>query len=289
MKVKLEFKHVTKTFGNLKALDDINLVLEDKKIYGILGRNGAGKTTLMRCLAGWIVPDEGEILLDGKKIYGSDELLSKIFFMSEAQTWPKDMNFIEVAKVCKDFYQDSFNYEIALSYASKFNLNTKKKLSKLSTGYISIYKICLTLAMDTNIVMYDEPVLGLDANHRQLFYSLLVESYTRKMKMILISTHLIEEVSSLFEEVIIIKESKVLVYLPSEELVGAGWSVSGKEEMVEKFISDKKVLSSNSLGGLMTSCYLGKKGNQEGLQFKALDLQHLFIELTNSKEAVYEN
>jgi len=287
--VKLEFKHVTKTFGNLKALDDINLVLEDKKIYGILGRNGAGKTTLMRCLAGWIVPDEGEILLDGKKIYGSDELLSKIFFMSEAQTWPKDMNFIEVAKVCKDFYQDSFNYEIALSYASKFNLNTKKKLSKLSTGYISIYKICLTLAMDTNIVMYDEPVLGLDANHRQLFYSLLVESYTRKMKMILISTHLIEEVSSLFEEVIIIKESKVLVYLPSEELVGAGWSVSGKEEMVEKFISDKKVLSSNSLGGLMTSCYLGKKGNQEGLQFKALDLQHLFIELTNSKEAVYEN
>ena len=287
--MKLEFKHVTKTFGNLKALDDINLVLEDKKIYGILGRNGAGKTTLMRCLAGWIVPDEGEILLDGKKIYGSDELLSKIFFMSEARTWPKDMNFIEVAKVCKDFYQDSFNYEIALSYASKFNLNTKKKLSKLSTGYISIYKICLTLAMDTNIVMYDEPVLGLDANHRQLFYSLLVESYTRKMKMILISTHLIEEVSSLFEEVIIIKESKVLVYLPSEELVGAGWSVSGKEEMVEKFISDKKVLSSNSLGGLMTSCYLGKKGNQEGLQFKALDLQHLFIELTNSKEAVYEN
>jgi len=287
--VKLEFKHVTKNFGNLKALDDINLVLEDKKIYGILGRNGAGKTTLMRCLAGWILPDEGEILLDGKKIYGSDELLSKIFFMSEAQTWPKDMNFIEIAKVCKDFYQDSFNYDIALDYASKFSLNTNKKLSKLSTGYISIYKICLTLAMDTEIVMYDEPILGLDANHRQLFYSLLVESYSRKMKMILISTHLIEEVSSLFEEVIIIKESKVLVYLPSEELVGAGWSVTGKEEMVEKFISGKKVLSSNSLGGLMTSCYLGKKGNQEGLQFKALDLQHLFIELTNTKEAVYEN
>ena len=287
--MKLEFKHVTKNFGNLKALDDINLVLEDKKIYGILGRNGAGKTTLMRCLAGWILPDEGEILLDGKKIYGSDELLSKIFFMSEAQTWPKDMNFIEIAKVCKDFYQDSFNYDIALDYASKFSLNTNKKLSKLSTGYISIYKICLTLAMDTEIVMYDEPILGLDANHRQLFYSLLVESYSRKMKMILISTHLIEEVSSLFEEVIIIKESKVLVYLPYEELVGAGWSVTGKEEMVEKFISGKKVLSSNSLGGLMTSCYLGEKGNQEGLQFKALDLQHLFIELTNTKEAVYEN
>jgi len=287
--VKLEFKHVTKTFGNLKALDNIDLVLEDKKIYGILGRNGAGKTTLMRCLAGWIMPDEGEILLDGKKIYGSDELLSKIFFMSEAQTWPKDMNFIEVAKVCKDFYPDSFNYDIALDYASKFNLNTKKKLAKLSTGYISIYKICITLAMDTDIIMYDEPVLGLDANHRQLFYSLLVESYARKMKMILISTHLIEEVSSLFEEVIIIKESKVLVYLPTEELVGAGWSVTGKEELVEKFISDKKALSSNKLGGLMTSCYLGKKGNQEGLQFDALDLQHLFIELTNSKEVSYEN
>jgi len=176
-----------------------------------------------------------------------------------------------------------------LNYASKFNLDTKKKLSKLSTGYVSIYKTCIALAMDTDIVLYDEPVLGLDANHRQLLYSLIVESYARKAKMILISTHLIEEVSSLFEEIVIIKEAKVLVYLPLEELVGAGWAVTGKEELVEKFIAGKKVLSSKSLGGLMTSCYLGKKGNQEGLQFDVLDLQHLFVELTNSKEDVYEN
>ena len=181
--MKLEFKHVTKNFGNLKAIDDINLVLEDKKIYGLLGRNGAGKTTLMRCLAGWYTLDEGEILLDGKKIYGDDQQLSRIFFMSEANTWPKDMNFIETAQACKEFYGNDFVKEVALSYAEKFNLNTKKKLSKLSTGYISIFKICLTLAMDTDIVIYDEPVLGLDANHRQLFYSLLVESYTRKTKI----------------------------------------------------------------------------------------------------------
>jgi len=113
-------------------------------------------------------------------------------------------------KWTKEFYP-SFNVIYANKLANDFKLNVDKKIKDLSTGYNSIFKLILALASGANIILFDEPVLGLDANNREFFYKELIKSYIEQPKTIVISTHLIDEISDVLEEIVIIKELSLQV------------------------------------------------------------------------------
>lgn len=272
---------VSKNFGDVQALDQVSLAFEEGKIYGLLGRNGAGKTTLLNCITGRLFPTGGEIQVDGERALENEKALRKIFYMGQQELYPKEMTVNKVFYWTKQFY-GGFDLEYAQALCKKFGLNPKQKTSKLSTGYRSIYKLITALAVEAPYVLLDEPVLGLDAGHREMFYRELLENYGENPRTIVLSTHLIEEAASLLEEVIILHNGKVMCHKTCQELLHSGYTVNGKQSEVDAFIAGKKVLSQQSIGGLKTAVIYGKmeKEMPETLETGRMDLQKLFVAMT---------
>ncbi len=280
---KIEIKNVSKKYGNIVALNNVTLSFEENKIYGLLGRNGAGKTTLLNIINNRIFADSGEVLIDNIKAYETDTALSKIYLMSEKNYYPENMKIRDVFKWSKVFYP-LFDMDYAYKLTEKFSLDTNKKVKELSTGYSSIFKNIIALSVNVPYILLDEPVLGLDANHRDLFYRLLMENYTQNPKTIVISTHLIEEVANVIEDIIIIKKGEIIKNESCQELLSKGYTISGNASAIDDFISDKNVIGIDTLGGLKTAYILGSIAQNSiphGLEISKLDLQKLFIQLTN--------
>ena len=280
---EIAISNVSKNFKDVKALKNVSINLEENKIYGLLGRNGAGKSTLLNIVANRIFADDGTVTINGESNIENDNVLKQIYFMSENTYYPDSMKVIEVYKFAKEF-NPAFNLEKAIELSKQFGLDSKKKIKALSTGYCSIFKLIMALSFDLRYIFLDEPVLGLDAYHRELFYKLLLENYSDNPKTFILSTHLIEEVSKIIEEVIIIKDGEIIKQANCEELLSSGYCVSGKASDVDTFIADKEVIGIDSLGGLKIAQVLGKPNEvtpEDNLEVTKLDLQKLFIMLTN--------
>ncbi len=278
----IEIVQLTKEYKDIRALDGVNLTIQPGKIYGLLGRNGAGKSTLLHMIANRIFPTSGEIRLDGESVFENDRVQGRIYCISEMNCYDADDKVYKIWNWVQNCYP-GFSMEYANQLAGKFELNTKKKPRQLSTGYNTIFKIVTALATDADYILLDEPILGLDANHRELFYKELLANYAERPKTIIISTHIIEEIADLLEQVVIIKEGKVLLDLPIEEVRKMGYSVTGKKSEVEQYCSGRTLLGEEELGGMKTAYIQGEPGEiPAGLEAAALDLQKLFIRLTNS-------
>lgn len=279
----IEVKNITKDFKETRALDNVELILEEHKIYGLLGRNGAGKSTLLNIINNRILSSNGIVTLNGDIITENDQCLCKFFLVNEKNLYPESMKVKEALKWTKEFYPD-FDTGYALHLAEQFELPVKTKIKNLSTGYQSIFKNILALSVNVPYVFFDEPVLGLDAYHRELFYKLLIQKYSEQPFTAVISTHLIEEVSNIIENVIIIKKGKIIRNDSIDNILGQGYSVSGTSSLIDDYIIDKEVISTDSLGGLKTANIIGKPGKNipSGLEISQMDLQKLFIQLTNS-------
>ncbi len=279
---KIEIQNITKTFGETTALNRVSVQLEENRIYGLLGRNGAGKTTLLNLLTNKMFPDSGEIKIDGESVFENDHALSKMYCMTEMNLYPDNMRAKDAFRWSAEFYPE-FNKEYAKSLCEKFELNTRSKIKDLSTGYGSIFKIIVALACNAEITIFDEPVLGLDANHRDLFYRELILNYSDHPRTFLISTHLIEEIASVIDRVLIIKKGELILDDDVQNVLALGCTVSGPAAAVDEFIRNRKVLGCDTLGGLK-SAYLLEQPDRipDGLERSKLDLQKLFIQLTNA-------
>ena len=274
---------LSKHFGNIKALDEAQLCFEEGKIYGLLGRNGAGKTTLLNCITGRLFPTAGQVLIDGEQAMENQKALKKVFYMGQQEMYPEEMTVEKIFDWTAKFY-GGFDREYAHRLCSLFGLNPKKKSSKLSTGYRSIYKLITALAVDVPYVLLDEPVLGLDAGHRELFYRELLDSYGKNPRTIVLSTHLIEEAASLLEEVIILHEGKILCHKTCEELLRCGYTISGRQSEVDEFLKGKQVLSEQSIGGLKSAVVYGtpERDLPTTLEIGRMDLQKLCVAMTET-------
>lgn len=281
----IEIKGISKIYGDTKALSDINLTIEENKIYGLLGRNGAGKTTLLNLITNRIFPTTGRISIDGGVVLENDEALSNVFYMMEKNLYPEGLKVKEIFNWTKEFYP-LFNHNYANSLAEKFELNINKKVKQLSTGYTSIFKVIIALASNAKIIILDEPVLGLDAYHREMLYKEILTNYIESPKTIIISTHLIEEISDILEEVLIIKEGKLIVKDSVENLLSSTYKISGEASRVDQYIKGLTYIGEESIGKFKSVTILDKKRNEAlakelELDFSKAELQKLFISLTN--------
>lgn len=278
----IQIKNITKKYNGLTALDNVSFSFEFGKIYGFLGRNGAGKSTLINVIANRIFADEGTVLVDDVPARENMKVQEKIFCMSETDLYDKDLKIKEHFKWINRFY-DSFNIDKALEISEKFNLDTDKRFKALSKGYQSIFKLTVALSLNVPYVIFDEPVLGLDANHRELFYDLLLKDYEDGERTIIIATHLIEEVANIIEEVVLIDKGKILLQESVERLLETGYSISGITKEVDDYCTDKNVIGCDELGSLKIAYVLGEKTplpENSNLQISTMNLQKLFVKLT---------
>lgn len=280
----IQVKNVTKRFKDVIALDDVTITFEHGKIYGLLGRNGAGKSTLLNVITNRIFADEGMVIIDDLPASENDEAQHKVFMMSEANLYPKTFKVKDVFIYTKQFYGD-FDMDLALRLCDIFSLSPKKKIMQLSTGYTSIFKLITALSVNVPYIFFDEPVLGLDANHRDVFYKILIECFVETGNTYVISTHLIEEISNLIEDIIILKDGNVIREESCDEMLQNGYTITGKTGSIDAFIQDKQVIGFDLLGGLKTAYILGSFHEHdipEDLEVSKMDLQKLFIQLTNN-------
>ena len=284
---QLSINHITKQFGRQKVLDDISFTLAPAKIYGLLGRNGVGKSTLLNIITNRIFPTSGTVKLGDQDANDNDDVLSRIFLMSETNLYPKRTSILRMFDLANEAY-GQFNYQTAARQLKEFGLDEKQHLSNLSTGQQTIAKFVLALNVDADYILMDEPVLGLDAAHRDLFYQELLKSYQAKPRTFVLSTHLIEEVQQLLEHVIIIDQAKVVVDDDVQNLLERAHTVSGPADQVDKYTAGLRVLASEDLGNIRTTYLLDDLDDQRVLpdtvELGHYDLQHLFIYLTNGGE-----
>ena len=280
----IELKNISKSFGGVHALSDVSLTFGGGKIYGLLGPNGAGKTTLLNIITNRLYADSGEVTIDGEAAPGRDRALGKVYMMAEQNLFPESMKVKGALKVTADFLP-SFDLELAMSLAKKFDLPLSKKVKALSTGYSSILRLVLALSAGTPYVIFDEPVLGLDAQHRDIFYRLLMEHCGGGEQTVILSTHLIQEAAQLIEHAVIIKGGKILRNAPAEELKGAAHTVTGPVGLVDGYIAGHRVLNTTSIGGLKTVCVEGEPDARvpAGLEVSPMGLQDYFISLMNEE------
>ena len=281
---KIEVRNLTKSYGKTTALNNVSVTFKENCIYGLLGRNGAGKSTLLNIISGRTFADSGEVLIDGVNASGNDSALGKVHLMSEQLLYNPSLKVRDMFRTASLYYPD-FDTEYALKLCSEYELDTNKKLSKLSTGYRTIAKAVNALACGAPIVFFDEPVLGLDANHRDLFYKHVVNRYSEHPATFVISTHLIEETAGIIERAVVIQKGELLLDNDVEEVRSMGYSVSGKAADVDSFAKGRELMGEDVLGGLKTVYIKGQLNEAElpdGLTAEPMNLQNIFIHLTNS-------
>lgn len=281
---KIEVRDLTKSYGKTTALNNVSVTFKENCIYGLLGRNGAGKSTLLNIISGRTFADSGEVLIDGVNASGNDSALGKIHLMSEQLLYNPSLKVRDMFRTASLYYPD-FDMEYAMKLCSEYELDTNRKLSKLSTGYRTIAKAVNALACGAPIVFFDEPVLGLDANHRDLFYKHVVNRYSEHPATFVISTHLIEETAGIIERAVVIQKGELLLDNDVEEVRSMGYSVSGKAADVDSFAKGRELMGEDVLGGLKTAYIKGQLNEAElpeGLTAEPMNLQNIFIHLTNS-------
>lgn len=288
--VILEAKGLTKQYGEVKALDSFTASFEKDKIYGLLGRNGAGKTTLLNIMTSHIFADDGEVRAFGSNAVENQEVLPKICYMPEKNLFIPNMKVSGILKTASRFYE-AFDTDYALKLCNKFGLETHKKYKHLSRGYESILRIVVGLASRTPLTIFDEPVLGLDAAVRDLFYKELLDDYVHNPRTYIISTHLIEESADVFEEALIIKDGVLVCHRSVEELKASARYVSGKAEAVDNAVAGTKVLHSEMVGNIKICAVFDEALTEKLKDIASFDVdlspvpvQKLFIYLTESRE-----
>ncbi len=282
----LQTKEICKSYGPITALNNVNLCLAEKKIYGLFGRNGAGKTTLLDIISSRIFADQGTVTCCGEDIVKDPESITEnCCYMPEKHFFPARLKVKKLLSIGKMFFPN-YNQDYAERLCRNFQLNIEQRYEHLSRGYQSIFRIVLGLAARAPITIFDEPVLGLDAVARDKFYLELIEEFSQHPRLFIISTHLIDESAELFNEAIIIKNGKVIRQASVEELLSNTFYVSGKSAQVDQFLKERVVLDCQMVNDLKIAVVEGDLNVEKelpGLSFSPLTIQKLFIHLTNDQ------
>ena len=294
MSVVARVEGLSKSYGHgtntVHAVADASFALEENRIHGLLGRNGAGKTTLMQLLTGQEFATRGTIEVFGESPVENARVLDNVCFIKESQRYPDDFRVKHVLKSAPWFFPD-WDDDFARDLVERFRLPENRRVKKLSRGQLSAVGVIVGLASRAPLTFFDEPYLGLDAVARQLFYDVLLADFAEHPRTVVLSTHLIDEVSNLLEHVVVIDDGRIVIDADADELRGSAVDVVGTRSAVESFTSSREVLHRTALGGLATATVAGldeagrAAAREAGLELAPVSLQQLVIRTTTGENA----
>lgn len=280
----IKLTNVTKRYRNVSVLKNITLNIDEPGIYCLLGRNGAGKTTLLKSIAGYQNITDGQIQVDGKEITPStlDTGISYI------ENFAKHFN-LSVRKLLRIASEVNPNYddEFASEMMERFELDGKKKFHHLSLGMKTMVSSIICLASNKSVILLDEPVLGFDAIMRVEFYEMLTESFQKHPRIIIVSTHIIEEIAKTIQKLIIIDKGCIRFFDTLQAVETKAFRVSGLKKDVDAATENLNVIGQDSVGGLVTSYLFDiPPAETASLEIQPLSLQDFFIQMVGHKGGV---
>lgn len=277
----IELKQVTKQYGKATVLKNITLSVDEPGICCLLGRNGAGKTTLLKSIAGYQNITDGIIQVDGQAITTSvlDTGVSYI------ENFAKHFN-LPVRKLLRIASEVNPNYDcdFALEMMERFELDGKKTFHHLSLGMKTMVSTIICLASNKSVVLLDEPVLGFDAIMRVEFYDMLTESFQKHPRIIIVSTHIIEEIAKTIQKLIIIDKGSIRFFDTLQSVETKAFRISGLQKDVEAATQGLNIIGRDNVGGLATSYIFDNPPEQtDSLEICPLSLQDFFIQMVGHK------
>ena len=287
----ISLRELTVRYGDTVAVDSVTLDLEPGKIYGLLGRNGSGKTSLLSVLASYRRASSGTVTVDGADPFENAALMRDTVFIRDSL----DVTEQDRVATVLDFagrLRPTWDAGYAEHLADVLGLDRRKRVSALSRGQRSSLGVVLGLAARTPLTILDEVYLGMDAAARTVFYRELLADYVEHPRTIILSTHLIEEVAGLFEQVIVLDRGRLLLHEDIDTFKARGVAVTGPAAAVDAFAAGRTVLSEQRLGGVRQVTLHGALDNDEvvraeaaGLTLAPVGVQDLFVHLTSGAAA----
>ena len=280
----IELNQVTKRYGQASVLKNVTLTIDKPGIYCLLGRNGAGKTTLLKSVAGYQNITSGSIRVDGKAITTSTLDTGVSYIENFARHF--NLPVRKLLKIASEVNPD-YDCDFAAEMMERFELDGKKKFNHLSLGMKTMVSTIICLASSKDVILLDEPVLGFDAIIRVEFYDMLTESFKKHPRIIIVSTHIIEEIAKTIEKLIIIDKGSIRFFDTLQSVETKAFSVSGLQRDVEAATRGLNVIGQSTVGGLVTS-YIFDTPPQESasIEVRALSLQDFFIQMVGHKGGV---
>ena len=220
----LKVNSLTKKYGNLTALNNLNFELESGHIIGLLGPNGSGKTTLIKIICGLLVPSAGEVMVKGNPI--GVESKKVISYLPDTTYLGKSASVEGTINYFKDFYED-FDENRAYDMLGKLGINPRAKFRTLSKGTKEKVQLILVMSRRADLYILDEPIAGVDPAARDYILNTIISNYDENAS-ILISTHLISDIENILDEVIFLKQGNIVRFSSVDEIRSSeGKSVDG--------------------------------------------------------------
>lgn len=284
--MRVDVQGLTVRYGDVTAIDDMSFSLSGNKIYGLLGRNGSGKTSLMSVLAGYRKPI-GSVQLDGEPVFENAAAMRQVCLVRHSADAADKGDKVSYVLEYGAAWRDTWDNAYALELTELFKIPLQKKVGQLSLGQRSALGVVIGLASRSPLTMLDESHLGMDTPTRYAFYDTLLSDFMARPRTIIISTHLIEELASLLEELVIIDSGRLVLQEEADVLRSRGTEVTGNAADVDEFTAGLTVLSEKSLGRTKSAMVFGQlddaglvRARQLGLELGPIALQDLFVHLT---------
>lgn len=287
MTMIVEVDRMSLRYNDVTALDELTFALTGGKIYGLLGRNGAGKSSLLAVLAGYRRESGGTVRIGGQPVFENAAVTGQVCLIrGTGDAAPPSLKVADVLRFA-ELLRPGWDAEFAAELLDGFGVPLNKTAGSLSHGKQCALGITIGLASRAPLTLFDESYLGLDAPSRYRFYDALLADVMANPRTVVLSTHLIEEVSALFEEVLILDEGRLMLHEEAETLRGAGSAVTGDAELVDRFVDGLRVLGAKELGRTKSAMVFGElddewrgRARAAGLDLGPLALQDLFVHLT---------
>ncbi|MEK3889186.1 ABC transporter ATP-binding protein [Bacillus sp. FSL K6-3431] len=243
----IECKNITKIYGKKAVLENISFSIEGHKLTGLIGRNGAGKTTLLKILSGFIRETSGEVDVFSEQPFNNLFVSANSIFIDDQMTLPPALTLAEILDAADSFYEN-WDATLAKGLFEYFSLDSNQYHANLSKGMKSTFNMILGLSARCALTIFDEPTTGMDAAVRKDFYRALLKDYIAHPRSIIISSHHLNEIEDLLEDVLLVNDGKVHLHKPISELKEWAIGLYGKKSVVAGWTLGREVLLEKDMG-----------------------------------------
>jgi ABC-2 type transport system ATP-binding protein len=279
--IPYQISHLSKKFGKFQALDDVSFTLPWGKIVGLLGKNGAGKSTLMRCMLGFL-NHQGTVSLDGFHLAHRDHsVFDQVAFIPDVSGLDDRLTVKQTIAYVSSIHP-RFNRERSERLFARSSLPLNKKVGKLSKGMKTKLYLLLTLSLDVRYLLLDEPTLGLDIAFRKEFFNTILGEFFDEQRTIFISTHQVEEIEDILQEIIFIDEGKMVLNEEVESLKSRFRVVTLPQDREAELRAYQPKVVNRNLG--FVSAVMPAELELEGARYNRPSLSDIFMEVVGGTD-----
>lgn len=283
----VQTKELIKKYGRRTALNGVSFSIEENTITGLAGRNGAGKTTLLKILTGLLKESDGKVEVYGNRPFNNLQVSANSIYIDDQMNFPTSLTLKEILEEGRRFYHN-WDHTLAMSLFDYFGFHPKGRHNELSKGKESTFNMIIGLASRSALTIFDEPTTGMDAAVRKDFYRTLLKDYLAYPRTILLSTHHLEEVEDILEDILLMDKGNLLMHTSMEDMKSYAVAVSGRKEWMPEWMEDKHLLYKEESGPYEQTMILQNNFTSEekeelkrkGVQLSPVSASDAFVYMT---------